>query len=86
MSKNSKGFVSIPLNILPWSDTSYEYFEINGDEPNPEMKYDHEMKVRAEFWSNIHDQIYTRFKYLSGSQPKTMAELPIFSKRPKEDL
>lgn len=50
------------------------------------MKYDHEMKVRAEFWSNIHDQIYTRFKYLSGSQPKTMAELPIFSKRPKEDL
>jgi len=68
------------------SDTSYEYFEIDGDEPNPEMKYDHEMKVRAEFWSNIHDQIYTRFKYLSGSQPKTMAELPIFSKRPKEDL
>ena len=71
----------------PASWPSYEYFDINGDENVPEMKYDHEMKVRAEFWMNIFDEIHSKFNYLSGIPPKTMDELPIFSTRtPKEDL
>ena len=70
---NSQIFLDA-LFFLPKSQIIDTYFT------TVQMKYDHEMKVRAEFWSNIHDQIYTRFKYLSGTQPKTMAE------RPKEDL
>ena len=85
--------ISIDLDLLdstqwePATEPTFEYFEIDGNEASPKMKYEHEMKVRAEFWSHIHDEIHTKFNYLSGTPPKTMDELSIFSaKRPKEDL
>ena len=74
-------------NWEPATQPNYEYFDINGNEASPKMKYDDEMKVRAEFWSHIFDEIHSKFNYLSGTPPKTMEELSIFApKKSKEDL